>query len=211
MNTQRWIAVGMIALLVMCILSSNLWLTPLLERNEEQPSPTPTATLVAESELITPTPTVDIILTLTPEPTLDPVVAEILEEIEFEEDEVMGIDPFVVLHGDFTIVDSMHRGEGTAAIYKVSEQQYVLRLDPFNVTNGPDLRVILSRHEMPRTSTEALLPDYLDLGALQNTLGAQNYEIPEIASIDKYNSVVIYSMSLNVVYSTATLTDVRGQ
>ncbi len=210
MNTQRWIAVGMIALLVMCILSSNLWLTPLLERDDEQPSPTPTATLAAESELFTATPTVDIALTLTPEPTLDPVVAEILDEMAFDED-VVGVDPFVILHGDFTIVDSMHRGEGSALIYKISEQQYVLRLDPFNVTNGPDLRVILSQHEMPRTSTEALLPDYLDLGALQNTLGAQNYEIPEIESIDKYNSVVIYSMSLNVVYTSATLEDVRGQ
>ncbi|MBN1121408.1 MAG: DM13 domain-containing protein [Anaerolineae bacterium] len=210
MNTQRWIAVGMVALLVMCILSSNLWLTPLLEREDEDPTPTPTATLSAESELFTATPTVDVILTLTPEPTLDPIVAEILEELEFEED-VVGIDPYVVLHGDFTIVDSMHRGEGTASIYKISEQQYVLRLDPFNVTNGPDLRVILSQHEMPRTSTEALLPDYLDLGALQNALGAQNYEIPETESIDKYNSVVIYSMSLNVVYTSATLEDVRGQ
>jgi hypothetical protein len=210
MNTQRWIAVGAIALLVMCILSSNLWLTPLLERGEEEASPTPTVTLVADEELITATPTVDVILTLTPEPTLDPVVAEMLAEMEVGED-VVGIDPYVILHGDFTMVDSMHRGEGTASIYKLSEQQYVLRLDPFNVTNGPDLRVILSHHAMPRTSTEALLPDYLDLGALENTMGAQNYEIPEATTIDSYNSVVIYSMSLNVVYSTATLEDVRGQ
>jgi hypothetical protein len=209
MNTQRWIAVGIAALIVMCVLSSNLWLTPLLEQEEAEPSRTPTVTLAAEEELFTATPTVDIILTLTPEPTLDPVVAEILDEMAFDE-EVVGIDPYVVLNGDFTIVDSMHRGEGTASIYKINEQQYILRLDPFNVTNGPDLRVILSHHEMPRTSTEALLPDYLDLGELQSPLGTQNYEIPDIESLESYSSVVIYSMSLNVVYSTATLEEVRG-
>jgi hypothetical protein len=79
------------------------------------------------------------------------------------------------------------------------------------VTNGPDLRVLLSENPTPRTSSEALLPSYLDLGPLQSPSGAQNYPLPEKETADQYQSVVIYSMSLNLVYTTAQLTEVRGQ
>jgi hypothetical protein len=87
----------------------------------------------------------------------------------------------------------------------------VLRLEPFSMVAGPDLQIVLSTHEMPRTSAEALLPSHLALGPLQSVEGSQNYSLPEGTDISAYNSVVIYSSSLNIIYTTASLTQVRGQ
>lgn len=205
MNAQRWLALGLVVLLGVCIATSNVWLTPLLERGEEATiTPTPQEAVITEGEG-TATP-----LAPTPTPTLDPAIADIMADLGMEQIGV-GIDPHIIMAGNFTTIDAMHRAEGTASIYRFSETQRVLRLDPFNVTTGPDLRVILSEHEAPRTSAEALLPTYVDLGPLQSPHGAQNYEIPPETDLSHYRSVVIYSMSLNIVYSTATLSEVRGR
>lgn len=209
MNAQRWIALGILGLVILCIATSNIWLTPLLAGDEEDATPTPTAEAEAEGETEEgeeqPTP----ILTVEAEPTLNPAVAEMLEDLQVESLGV-GDEPYVTMAGDFTVIDSMHRGEGTASIYRLGEQRYVLRLDPFSVSNGPDLHVILSQHEMPRTATETLLPAYIDLGVLKNTSGAQNYELAPDVDLDTYKSVVIYSLSTNIIFSTATLEQVRG-
>lgn len=205
MNAQRWLALGLVVLIVVCIATSNIWLTPLLERSEETPvTPTPQGTSGTEEDG-TPFP-----LTPTPTPTLDPAIADIMADLGMEQMGV-GIDPHIIMAGNFTTIDAMHRAEGMVSIYRFSETQRVLRLDPFSVTTGPDLHVLLSEHKAPRTSAEALLPTYVDLGILRSASGAQNYEIPTETDLSRYHSVVIYSMSLNIVYSTATLSEVRGR
>jgi|GEM_PF-853291 len=226
MNAQRWIAVGFLGLIALCLASSSLWLPSLGLFGDEEETASATTTPEAEvaeaaaneaeaegtpedgeTEEAAAAATEE--LTPTPEPTLDPAIAEMLTELEVEE-LGPGIDPHITRAGDFTTVDPLHRAEGTASLYQLSESQRVLRLDPFMVTNGPDLKVILSENEMPRTSTETMLPSHLDLGDLKSPTGAQNYPIPEGENIDKYRSVVIYSMSLNMVYSSAPLIEVRG-
>jgi hypothetical protein len=122
----------------------------------------------------------------------------------------VGDQPVIILGGEFTVIDELHRASGTASIYKLGGTKRALRLDPFEVTNGSDLRVILSQAAQPRTSADALLPEHLDLGPLKAPSGAQNYDIPAIANLDQYKSVVIYSLSLNLVYTSAPLRQVRG-
>ena len=208
MNAQRWIAVGMVALLVLCLASSGVWL-PFFA---EDVTPTPTATLfaVATTEREeTPMPTLPFGVTITVQPTLDPVVVELMRETGLESLGV-GDEPFITMAGDFTVIDPMHRAEGTASIYQIGDVKRALRLDPFTVANGPDLHVILSQHPEPRTSAETLLPSHVDLGPLKGITGAQNYDIPDGVSMSMHKSVVIYSLSLNLVFSTATLEQVRG-
>lgn len=215
MNAQRWIAVAVLGLLVLCAAGTNLWfpyVTAVFADDENEATPTPEAAEVNENiseddatataQAATATPTA--------EPTADPVVQEMLADLDVE-DLGPGIDPHIIRAGDFTTIDSMHQASGTASIYRISELQQVLRLDPFEVTNGPDLVVILSQQEAPRTSSETMLPEHLELGDLKSPSGAQNYPIPEGTTISQYKSVVIYSMSLNIVYSSAPLTEVRGQ
>ncbi len=213
MNTQRWLALGALVAVVACFATMNIWLFPLLEGDEE-PTPTPTAEgAVAESDAADGEAEDDgtnSAPTATPQPTLDPAIAAIMDDLDMEATAV-GLDPFITRAGDFSAADPANRVDGHAAIYQLSDQQRVLRLDPFSITDGPDLRVILSPHESPRTSAETLLPTYLDLGALRSADGAQNYEIPEGELLGAYQSVVIYSMSLNIVYASAPLTEVRGR
>jgi hypothetical protein len=209
MNLQRWIALGMLALLGACIATSNLWMSYFQDEDEEgTPTPEGTGTgepgegSVADDAESTSEPEV----TLTP--TLNPIVVEMMEEAG-EAGVAVSNEPVVVLAGDFTSIDATHQGTGTASIYRVGDTRLILRLDPFTVTHGPDLHVLLSRHEDPRTSTDALVGS-VDLGALASPSAAQNFEVPAGTDLNQYKSVVIYSISFNIVYTTAKLEAVRG-
>ncbi len=215
MNAQRWIALGILALIVACALSSNVWLA-FFARDDDEEEATPTPDIQAElvdgeegeeddedmfEGMARLTPTV--------EATIDPVILELIEESKAVLD--VGDEPFIIMAGDFATIDQMHRGEGSVSVYEITDTEFVIRLEDFTVTSGPDLHVYLSRHEEPRTSAEVVQPDYVDLGLLKSTTGAQNYDVPDGVNPESYGSVVIYSRSFNVIFSTATLETVRGQ
>jgi hypothetical protein len=105
--------------------------------------------------------------------------------------------------GTFVGADSFHLGSGDAIILQQGDQS-VLRFENFDVTNGPDLHVILSSNPNP-TSSSDIGDDYIDLGSLKGNQGNQNYEIPADVDLSQYSSVVIYCMPFHVVFSTATL------
>jgi hypothetical protein len=205
MNIQRWIALGMLVLIGVCAGTSNIWIAS-LTNDDDETTPTPDLTgtsQVAEVEAGDS----EIIVAGTVTATLNPAVEAILADLG--QDAASSNQPFVILTGDFTTIDSLHQGTGVVSIYQVGERRYVLRLDPFTVTNGPDLHVLLSAQPAPRTSTDALT-GHLDLGALASNSVAQNFEIPAGTFLDVYKGVVIYSRSLNIVYTTAELETVRG-
>ena len=59
------------------------------------------------------------------------------------EDEMMDGEPAIISTGDFSDADEFHQGSGTATIYELEDGSHVLRLEDFEVTNGPDLHVLL--------------------------------------------------------------------
>lgn len=122
---------------------------------------------------------------------------------ESTENEV--ILPQPILSGMFEDVDFVHKGKGTARVFRLSDGMLVLRLEDFEVTNGPGLHVILSKHPRPRSSGEVKDIGYLDLGNLKGSIGNQNYTLPDGIDISEFKSVVIYCYPFNVVFSTATL------
>lgn len=194
MNVQRWITLGIVAgLIVLCVAVS----LPREESETESTAPTWTGT---------PSPATGSEATQTATPTVTPLMF-VGEGVPTP----IGDEPYIILSGDFVAVDPLYRGSGRASIYQVGDTRRVLRLDPFEVTDGPELHVLLSEHPEPRTSADVMLPTYVDLGALAMTNGAQNYEIPETVNLALYHSVVIYSTPFNTTYMTATLTEVRGR
>ena len=207
MNAQRWLAIGLVALIVLCIAASNLWFVPLIEEVDEE-TPTPASEMKPSDEEGS-SPSTSGNLLLTPEATIDPIIAELMESARLDALAV-GDEPYIIMAGDFTVIDAMHRGEGTVSIYQIGDVRRVLRLDPFSVTSGPDLHILLSQHPLPRTSSDALQPTHVDLGLLKSNMGAQNYEIPDEVNLTIFRSVVIYSMSFHIIFSTATLEQVRG-
>ncbi len=116
------------------------------------------------------------------------------------------VDPVIVASASFVHIDALHSAEGTATIYQIPEDnRRVLRFEDFRSTNCPELEVLLSTAEDPR-SPDDLGEDTVQLGQLQGNVGNQNYDIPAETDLSLYNSVVIYCPSLQMVFSTATLT-----
>jgi hypothetical protein len=117
---------------------------------------------------------------------------------------VSNAEPVTVVQGQFMDADGFHKGSGTASIYQLPDGNHILRFDDFEVTNGPDLHVLLAAHPNPATSDE-LHENYIDLGSLKGNIGSQNYEIPVGTDITQFKSVVIYCMPFHVFFSNATL------
>ncbi len=129
--------------------------------------------------------------------------AEKLPGIDMEEP-MPGDEPIALLVGGVQGTDQLHQGSGSAKIYRLPDGSHVLRFEDLNVTNGPDLRVLLSSHPAP-TSRSEVMQSYVDLGPLKGNLGSQNYEIPDDIQLDQIASVVIYCQPFHVVFATASL------
>ena len=105
--------------------------------------------------------------------------------------------------GTFTDADGFHKGSGLAKVVSVPDGSE-LRLESFQVTNGPDLYVYLAVHPRPRLRSQ-VDQGFVNLGRLKGNIGAQVYAVPAGTEIADYHSVVIYCRAFHVVFSTATL------
>ena len=113
--------------------------------------------------------------------------------------------PVELLSGSFVDADAAHRGSGSATIFELDDGTRVLRLEEFEVTNGPDLHVLLvpTRETVDRDLVAAL--GYEDLGKLKGNVGNQNYDVPDGFDPEGAWTVVIYCEPFHVVFSTAQL------
>ena len=115
--------------------------------------------------------------------------------------------PIQVATGKFLRLDAIRQASGDVTIYQESDESKVVRFENFAIVGGPDLRVVLSQNSAPNTIELMKANDSeIDLGPLRGTTGNQNYDVPAELDLTQYNSVVIYSEALNVVYSYAVLT-----
>ncbi len=85
---------------------------------------------------------------------------------------------------------------GQAKIY-VADNKYMLKLENFSSSNGPDLKVYLSKASSPL--------DYISLGDLKSTNGNQVYEISGTPDFTKYGFVLIHCEKFNHLYGSAEL------
>jgi hypothetical protein len=112
----------------------------------------------------------------------------------------------VLTDGEFERLGVVHWAEGTATVYQLPDNRKLLRFEDFQAANGPDLYVVLSAGENPRTREEVELGGLnLELGPLKGNIGSQNYEIPPEVDMSLYNSVVIYCRMFDVVFSIAAI------
>ncbi len=113
--------------------------------------------------------------------------------------------PVSLKQGAFTDADRFHKGSGQATIYQLPDGSHVLRLENLDVTNGPDLRVILSPSQNPESSGEVNGQGYVELDKLKGNKGNQNYPIPTGFDVAPIQSVVIYCKPFKVIFSVASL------
>ena len=112
----------------------------------------------------------------------------------------------VLSMGNFRDADSFHKGSGTATVYQLEDGSHVLRFEDFRVTNGPDLRVLLSKAPDIANKGEFQQYEYVELDRLKGNIGNQNYMIPADLDVSQYGSVVIYCKPFQVLFSVAPLT-----
>lgn len=91
--------------------------------------------------------------------------------------------------------DGLHNAEGAVKVIQLADGTYVLRLENFKATNGPDLYVYLS--------TDKTASDIVTLGRLKGNMGNQNYEIPKGTDLTKYNTVLIWCRAFSVLFGSA--------
>lgn len=111
----------------------------------------------------------------------------------------------IVNSGALRDFDRFHRGSGVATIYRLADGSHILRLDDIQVTNGPDLHVILTPHPSPGNREDVSADGYVDLGKLKGNVGSQNYLIPPEVDVDAQSTMVIYCKPFHVIFSTAPL------
>ena len=112
---------------------------------------------------------------------------------------IVNQESILVTQGNFYGADDFHQGKGGAFIYQNTDGSYFLRFENFEVTNGPQLHVILGRE--PNPFNHDTLGDYLDLGPLKGNIGDQNYVIPAGTDLDAYGSVVIYCVPFRAIFA----------
>ena len=145
------------------------------------PIPTPTSISLTNTAVI-PEPSA----TFTAEPSVTPT-----------------FEPTEILRGSFYGVDENHTSSGNAVIIQIQVGEYTLHLKNFNVTNGPDLHLILAEDDNPYSVPT--LGDYLDLGELKSTSGDQTYNLPLDVNLEKYGSVVVYCLPFQAIFAIAPI------
>ena len=85
--------------------------------------------------------------------------------------------PVKLKSGQFRNQDRFHKGSGEATIYRLADGSQLLRLEDFNVTNGPDLRVILTRAQDPEQAGEVTGPGHPGIIQAQGEHGQS--ELPD--------------------------------
>jgi hypothetical protein len=105
----------------------------------------------------------------------------------------------LVLAGDFAGADEFHFGRGKALLIETAPGEYTVRLEDFEVRNGPDLFVYLS------PSASGYADGAIELDRLKADRGNQNYAVPAGTSIGDVRSVVIWCRQFAVLFATAPL------
>ena len=122
----------------------------------------------------------------------------------------MNDEPVVVASGQFRDADSFHKGSGAVTLYRLPTGEGLVRFEGLNVTNGPDLRVLVTAHPDPMTRADVHDADYTEIGKLKGNKGDQNYDVPADLDLASIRSIVIYCAPFQVVFSVAPLQHQAG-
>lgn len=139
------------------------------------------------------------------ETTMAPTESTTTQGTESQGEEPEATGPVAVATGAFMDADSFHKGSGEVTVYRLEDGSHVLRLEDIEVTNGPDLHVIVAPAHGISNRDALQAAGYIDLGSLKGNIGSQNYDFPADYQIPEEVTVVIYCVPFHVVFATAAL------
>jgi len=136
----------------------------------------------------------------------EPIMAAAASAPKQTANETMPTTPVALANGQFVDADAVHKGSGTATLYRLPDNTHLVRFEDFNTTNGPALVVYLAQHPNPSSAADVTDNGFLELGKLKGNVGNQNYPIPPGTDVSQYQSVVIWCELFDVLFSPAALT-----
>ncbi|MDE0133108.1 MAG: DM13 domain-containing protein [bacterium] len=98
-----------------------------------------------------------------------------------------------------------HPGTGTVLVYRQPDGSHVVRFEDLDVSNGPDLLVILSAAPLVDDRAAYSEVAYLSLGDLKGNQGNQNYVVPPEVNLDDYQTVAIWCRRFNYTFNAAEI------
>ena len=113
--------------------------------------------------------------------------------------------PVALASGALMDADSFHKGSGEVVLYQLEDGSRIIRLEDIEVTNGPQLHVLLTPVHGLAGRDDLQEAGYVDLGPLKGNIGSQNYEVPADYVIPDQLTLVIYCVPFHVVFTTAEL------
>jgi hypothetical protein len=98
-----------------------------------------------------------------------------------------------------------HEGEGDAIVYRLEDGSYVLRLENFDVFNGPDLYVYAVAAGDANDAESVLDAGFVNVGRLKGNRGNQTYALPAGFDPQKHQAISIWCRRFTVNFATAPL------
>lgn len=86
---------------------------------------------------------------------------------------------------------------GNARVYSINGK-YQLALEDFTTSNGPDLKVYISKEQQP--------VNFVNLGSLKSTAGNQLYDIPSTVDVKEYTYALIYCQQYSHLFGYTKFT-----
>lgn len=108
------------------------------------------------------------------------------------ENPVIVTENVLLSSGDFMSTSGINV-TGSARIYSKNNQKFV-QLTDFSISNGPDLKVYLSKTDSPS--------EFVNLGALTS---AKTYSIPAQVNLADYPYVLIHCQQYNHLFAVAAV------
>ncbi|GAA0671941.1 hypothetical protein GCM10010193_25330 [Kitasatospora atroaurantiaca] len=112
--------------------------------------------------------------------------------------------PVELARGSF--VSGEHDTSGTARVVRLSDGGIVLRLEDLRTSEGPDVRVYLSKRPAAESKADTLGDGAVELDHLKGNRGNQNYTIPVGTDLSQFHSAVIWCSRFSVGFGSADLT-----
>ncbi|TDB87204.1 hypothetical protein E1266_33080 [Actinomadura sp. 7K534] len=101
-------------------------------------------------------------------------------------------------------VSHEHGTSGKAFTVRLANGERLLRLEDLSTSEGPDVRVYLSRRDAGAVR-DGLGKGAVELGKLKGNLGDQNYGVPAGADVSGFRSAVIWCKRFSVSFGAADL------
>jgi hypothetical protein len=118
-------------------------------------------------------------------------------------DSAANSNPVAISSREFHTV--AHLGKGDAIVYRLEGGSHALRLENFDILNGPALYVYAVGAQDAKDSETVEEAGFLSLGPLKGNQGNQTYELPAQFDPEKYRSISIWCKRFSVNFTTAPL------